>query len=416
MRRVLRRAPQTGHGDDVVGRSWPSENVHCFPKHQAEQEGNETLAFLRKGIAVHCGAFALEREAEWMRRLRRRKRAFRECASVAAAMFLSSTWVFGQNLPHYRPERTVAGTIRVWGHGSFQRDFMGRLMSYWEEGFRKYQPAVHIENRMYGTASAIGALYTGAGDLAILGEEIHPAAEAAFERVLGYPPTEFDIATGSLDVRNFDYAQVFFVHKDNPLSKITLEQLDGIFGSEHRRGPRNIRTWGELGLNGEWKRKPIHAYGWRIEDDFAFYLQGALLMGSHKWNCDLREFGRMNRPDGSVYDAGQQILDALAEDRYGIGVSNVRYMSPRVKALPVGMREGGPYYSATKQNLIDRKYPFTRIIPAFVNRSPRQPLDPKVKEFLRYLLSYEGQEDIVRDGNYLPLSRQATEEQRRKLE
>jgi phosphate transport system substrate-binding protein len=320
------------------------------------------------------------------------------------------------SLPHYQPQQTVSGTVRVWGHGGIKRDFMGQLMKYWEAGFRKYQPGIRIENRMYGTASAIGALYTGAGDLAILGEEIHAAPAAAFERVMGYPPFGIDLATGSLNVRNFDYAHVFFVHKDNPLSKLTLAQLDGIFGNEHRRGPRNIRTWGELGLTGEWKNKPITPYGWRLDDDFATYLQDALLMGSHKWNCDLREFEHINNPDGTVYDHGQRILDALAKDRYGIGVSSLLYKQPQVKPLALSIAEGGPYYEATRENLIARKYPFARIIPAYINRAPGKPVDPKIREFLRYILSYEGQQDILREGGYLQLSEEAVREQLKKLE
>ena len=146
------------------------------------------------------------------------------------------------SLPHYQPQQNVAGVIRMWGHGSPKNDFMGRLVKSWEEGFRRFQPAIQIENRMYGTASAIGAMYTGVADMTILGEEVHAPAAAAFERVMHYPPLEIDIATGSLDVRNFDYAHVFFVHKDNPISQMTLTQLDAIFGGEHRRGTRNIRT------------------------------------------------------------------------------------------------------------------------------------------------------------------------------
>jgi len=345
-------------------------------------------------------------------------RMFRRCFATAAMILLSAR-VYGQNLealPHYQPRQTVSGTIRIWGHGSFKRDFMGRLMKYWEEGFRQYQPEIQIENRMYGTASAIGALYAGAGDLAILGEEIHPAAAAAFERVMHYPPESLEIATGSLDVRNFDYAHVFFVRLDNPLSRLTLTQLDAIFGDEHRRGARNIRTWGELGLAGEWKDKPIHPYGWRLDDDFALYLQDALLMGSHKWNCDLREFAHISNADGSVYDHGQRILDALANDPLGIAVSNLRYMNPHVKPLALASKDGEPYYEATKENLVGRKYPLTRVIPAFFNRAPGQPLDPKVKEFLRYLLSFEGQQDILRDGNYLPLCQSCIRDQLKKLE
>src|SRR5258708_3918004 len=330
----------------------------------------------------------------------------RRCSLMLTIVALATACVSAQtleSLPHYQPRQRVTGVIRIWGHGSPKHDFMGRLMKSWEEGFRKFQPAIRIENKMYGTASAIGALYTGVADLAILGEEIHAPAAAAFARVMHYPPFEIEIATGSLDVRNFDYAHVFFVHKDHPLSRMTLTQLDAIFGNEHRRGARNIRTWGQLGLQGEWASKPITPYGWRIDDDFATYLQDTLLMGSHKWNCDLREFRHINNPDGSIYDHGQQILDGLAKDRYGIAVSNLRYMNADVKPLALAVSDGGPYYEANKDNLIQRKYPFTRIIPAFIDRASGKPVDPRVKEFLRYILSYEGH-DIVREGGDLPLN------------
>ena len=320
------------------------------------------------------------------------------------------------DLPAYQPQRKVAGVIRLWGHGSFRRDFMGKLVKHWEEGFARYQPDVRFEYRMYGTASSIGALYAGVGDIAIRGEEIFPFETSAFERVLGYPPFSVDIATGSLDVQNMDYAQVFFVNKDNPLSQLTLAELDAIFGDEHRRGPKNIRTWGELGLRGPWARQRIHVYGWSIDDDFSFYLQTAVLAGSHHWNCELKEFRRITRPDGTVVDAGLQILDALAHDPYGIAVSNLRYANPQVKPLALAVRPGGSYVAATKENLVHRSYPLTRIIPAVINRAPHTPIDPKVKEFLLYILSRDGQADIVREGGYLPLSAESVREQRKKLE
>jgi len=113
---------------------------------------------------------------------------------------------------------------------------------------------------------------------------------------------------------------------------------------------------------------------------------------------------------------GQQILDALAKDRYGIAVSNLRYMNAYVKPLALAATDGGPYCEASKDNLIQRKYPLTRIIPAFVNRAPGKPVDLKVKEFLRYILSYEGQQDIVREGGYLPLNAASIREQLKKLD
>src|SRR6266851_4184895 len=321
-----------------------------------------------------------------------------------------------ESIPRYQPEQSVSGVIRLWGHGNVKLPWLKQLVGFWEDGFRRYQPGVRIQSELHGTSSAIPALFTGVGDIAILGEEIDPAAVAAFERVKHYPPVGIEIMTGSLDVRNFDYAQMFFVHKDNPISKLTLAQLDAIFGYEHRRGLNNIRTWGQLGLTGEWADKQITPYGWRIDDSFGFFLEQTLLNGSHHWNCSLKEYAHINRPDGSIYDHGQQILDALAKDRYGIAVSNLRYANASVKPIALGVQEGGPYYQATKENLVERKYPLTRIIPAVIDRPPGVPIDPKVKEFLRYIMSREGQEEVIRDGRYLPLTNEAIRQELKKME
>ncbi len=319
-------------------------------------------------------------------------------------------------LPAYEPQQIVTGNLRLWGHGSPTNDFMGKLVRSWEEGFRKYHPGVQFENRMYGTASAMSALYAGAGDLAIMGREIWPYEVTTFEKVFHYPPLGVDITTGSLDIRNMDFALNVFVHKDNPLARLTMTQVDAVFGSEHRRGPRNIRTWGELGLTGEWKDKRIDVYGFPVNRGFAVFFQDAALGGSHKWNCDTKEFADLRQPDGSLLDGGQQILEALANDPYGIAYSNLRYRNAQVRALPLATADDGPSYEATKENLIQRNYPLTRFITTFVNRAPGRPLDPKVKEFLRYILSREGQQAIVRDGNYLPLSEDAIRAQLRKLD
>ena len=322
---------------------------------------------------------------------------------------------FVDSLPLYTPSGKVSGTIRLWGHGSPKHDFMGRLMNAWIAGFARYQPDVKFENHLYGTASAIGALYSGAGDIAILGEEISPAAATAFEREQHYPPTGIQIATGSLDVNFFDYAHMVFVHRDNPLQGLTLAQLDAVFGAEHRRGPRNIRMWGELGLTGEWAGRRIQPYGWQVDVDFALFFREAVLEDSHRWNTDLKEFVHVQRPDGTQYDHGQQILDTLAENPAGIAISNVRFVNPGVRPLPLARNEGQPYYEPTKANLIAQTYPLGRIIPAFIDVPPGQPVDPKVREFLRYLLSREGQQALVSDSDYLPLGAEAIRRQLEKL-
>ena len=307
-------------------------------------------------------------------------------------------------LPPYVPSQQVSGVIRIWGHGNPHLPWMRHLIRLWAADFRRFQPRARLEYRMYGTSSGVPSLFTGIGDIAILGEEVLPQEVRAFERVKGYPPLVVQVMTGSLDVRNFDYAQQFFVHRGNPLTHLTLSQLDGIFGAQHRRGAVNIRNWGQLGLRGAWAGAKITPYGWSLDDSFAIYLQTYLLDGSHEWNCALRQFRHLYLPDGRIYDHGQQILDALARDRYGIAVSNIRYAGPEVKPLALGVSPAGPFYQATPRTLIEQLYPLARTLPAVVDKPPGRPLDPKVREFLRYLLSRDGQRVVNEDGRYLPLS------------
>ena len=321
-----------------------------------------------------------------------------------------------RSLPAYQPEQDVAGLIRTWGHGSWDRDFMGELVKSWEEGFRKYHPRVRFDTNLRGTASAIGGLYTGAADIALMGREIWPVEIDAYQQVFPYKPFEVSVITGSLDVRNHDFALVIFVHKDNPLSKLTLAQVDAIFGADHRRGPRNIRTWGELGLTGEWADQPISVYGFGISRGFSQFFEDAVMGGSRKWNCAVREFSDLRRSDGSLVDAGQQIVDALVKDRYGMALSSLLYKNPLAKPVALAPQDGGPYYEATQETVIQRKYPLTRTISIFIPRAPGQPIDPTVKEYLRYLLSREGQEAVVRDGGYLPLNPDVVRQERSKIE
>jgi phosphate transport system substrate-binding protein len=341
---------------------------------------------------------------EWPRRLGRR--AFLGAIGLAAANV-----VLPMTLPLYTANATVTGRISLWGHGSFKHDFLGRLLAAWTRRFKEYQPSVVFENRMFGTASAIGALYTGAGNLALLGEEIHPDAARAFLRAKQYPPTRIQIATGSLDVNYFDYAHMIFVHTLNPIRHLSVAQLEGIFGTEHKRLPHNLRTWDQLGLSGQWRGARIQPYGWKIDEDFGLFFRGAILGGSHRWNPQIREFAHITRPDGSVYEHGRQILDALAHDPCGIAISNLRFANRHVRSLPLAGQDGGPYYNATQASLVAQRYPLTRIIPAFIDRPPGQPVDAKLREFLRFILSREGQQLLVAHSGYLPLSAAAIAQQ-----
>jgi phosphate transport system substrate-binding protein len=321
--------------------------------------------------------------------------------------------------PPYEAQQQVSGTIRIWGHGSYgkQTDFIEGLTRAWQEGFRKHQPGVEFDNHLHGTASAIGALYTDTGDLALMGREIWDPEIAAFKEVFGYAPTGIDVITGSFDVRNKGYAIVVFTHKDNPLSKLTLAELDALYSVDRRRRHAPVRTWGDLGLSGEWKNQPVNLYGLPIARGFAEYFQDAVFLGSRKWNPSLREFTDERGSKGGATDGGQKMLDALAKDRYGIGYAGLVYHHPDVKPVALAAKAGDAAVVPTRETVIDHSYPLTRVITMFLNRVPGKPTDPKLREFLRYILSREGQQAIVREGHgYLPMLAPFAAKELKKLE
>ena len=319
--------------------------------------------------------------------------------------------------PPYQPVERVTGRIRLWGHGSPKHDFMGRLVRRWTQDFHRYQPRVTIVNDMYGTASAVGALYTGAGDLAILGEEISPAAENAFRRERHYGPTIFQVATGNVDVNYFDYAHMVFVNRANPLDRLTLPQLARILGDPPPgAGSGPIRTWGQLGLEGAWADRKIQPYSWTFDQDFALFLHTRVLGDAVPWNPQVRQFVTYDRPDGTIVDRGQQILAALARDPDGIAVSNIRFANPSVKLVKLAVTSSGPYLLPSVRTLISQQYPLTRIIPAIVDVPPGQPMKPAIREFLRFILSRQGQRALIEESGYLPLGQKYRREQLHELD
>ena len=321
--------------------------------------------------------------------------------------------------PPYQAHGVVHGVIRIWGHGAYDRsrDFIGALVRAWERGFQRVQPGIRFENHLVGTAAAIGALYTGRGDLALMGREIWPPEVAAFREVFGYPPTGVDVVTGSFDVRNHDYALVVFVHKSNPLAGLTLAQLDALFGVERRRGGHAVRTWGDLGLSGAWSGRPVHLYGLPISRGFARFFEDKVFLGGRLWRPSLREFADAKGSRGGAGDGGQRMLDAMAQDPDAIGYAGLLYHNPGVKPIALARRAGGAYVAATADTVLNHRYPLTRMITMFFNRPPGVPVDPKLREFLRYVLSRDGQEAVPRrGGGYLPMLAPFAADQLHKLD
>ena len=333
-------------------------------------------------------------------------------------------------LPVYVPTEKVTGTIRMWGSNYFTDS---PLAGWWEEEFRKFHPDVTFDFHLNTTQHAIPGLIFGMSDIGPMGREIMWDELLSFQREHKRLPTGISAVTGSYDVSGWNPAIGVFVHKDNPLAQLSLEQLDGIFGAERSgawraltwdkslaRGPeKNIRTWGQLGLTGEWADRPINVYGYNLQFHFPQEMETKAFGGvSKKWNEKLREYDNEARSDGSFKLAGQIMLEDLAQDRFGIAyvAGGALWKTEATKLLPLSVKTGGTAYELNLHNVRERTYPFYGEVFFFINRDPARPVDPKVREFMRYVLSREGQAQVMRDGKYLPLTAEVVREERRKLE
>jgi phosphate transport system substrate-binding protein len=334
------------------------------------------------------------------------------------------------DLPKYVPEQKVSGTIRMWG-SNYLTD--SPLASWWEAEFRKHHPDVRFDFHLNTTLHAIPGLIFGVSDIGPMGRQILVSELLAFQREFKRLPTGIIGLTGSYNVSGWNPPVGVYLNKDNPLAKLSLEQLDGIFGAERTgawrdltwdvslaRGPeKNIRTWGQLGLKGEWADKPINVYGYNLQFNFPQEIETRAFGGvSKKWNEKLREYDNVAMPDGSFKLAGQYILEDLAKDKYGIAyvAGGEAWVTPAVKTVALSVKNGGPAYELTMDNVRERTYPMYADIFFWINREPGKPVDPKVREFLRFLLSRDAQELVNKDGKYLPLTLSVIREERKKLD
>lgn len=324
-------------------------------------------------------------------------------------------------LPAYTPSAPMRGVIRQWG-SNYLKD--SPLQGYFEEAFRKHHPDVRFENTLDSTFIGMAGLYTKQADLAPMGRRPTWDELQAYQRVFGTAPVEIVMATGSYDVSGWTYALVPFVHKDNPITKLTLEQLDGIFGAQRdggwngnnwdpaaARGPeKNLRTWGQLGLTGEWKDQPIRVHAYNLNFHFPRDFAEKVFKGGYKWNETLIEYSNKTRDAGGgdfgkLWVAGDQMMDALGNDRYGITYTAMLYRDkPNVKTVPLAETAAGPFVYPSLESVQDRSYPLAREVYFYTNRAVGQKIDPLVAEYLRFVVSREGQELVMKDGKYLPMT------------
>lgn len=335
-------------------------------------------------------------------------------------------------LPEYKPSAPMTGVIRQGG-SNYLAD--SPLEGYFEEAFRKYHPGVRFENNLSSTFIGMASLYMHQAELAAMGRKPTWDEFQAFQRTFGSLPAEIVMATGSFDVTGWTAALVPFVHTDNPIGTLTIEQLDGIFGAQRdggwidnnwdpsaaRGADKNIRTWGQLGLTGEWADKPINVYAYNLNFHFPRDFAEKVFGGGYKWNENLREFSNeiaTGKGDfGKLKGAGERIMEELGGDPYGITYTLMAYRdAPNVKTVPLAQTSSGPFVMPTLETVQDRSYPLAREVYFYTERPIGGKIDPLIAEYLRFIVSREGQELVMKDGKYLPLTAKLAREQLEEIE
>ena len=290
-----------------------------------------------------------------------------------------------KNLPHYKKVSGVSGNLNSIGS-----DTMNNLLALWLEGFKKYYPNVNIQIEGKGSSTAPPALISGTAQLGPMSRKMKNEEIDKFEKKFGYKPTKIGTSLDALAV---------YVNKDNPVKGLSLQQIDAIFSKTRRGGHREaITNWGQLGLKGEWSNRRISLYGRNsASGTYGYFKKHALFKGDYK--------DEVKEQPGSA-----SVVQGVTEDRYSIGYSGVGYKTSGVKIVPLAKKDGGKYYDGSYKNVLSGKYPLSRFLYIYVNKKPNQELDTLLKEFLKYVLSYEGQQIVIKDG-YLPLPAKAAAEQ-----
>ena len=305
--------------------------------------------------------------------------------AFSASTALAENISVDSGLKGYEKTEGVSGNLNSIGS-----DTLNNLMTFWAEGFRKQYPNVNIQIEGKGSSTAPPALIEGTAQIGPMSRDMKKSEIEAFEAKYGYKPLAIGVALDSLAV---------YVNKDNPLEQLSLTQVDAIFSKTRKSGAaEEFNTWGQVGLTDEWAGKPMSLYGRNsASGTYGYFKENALAKGDFK--------DTVKEQPGSA-----SVVLSITEDKAGIGYSGIGYKTSGVKALALAKKDGEEAYAPTYENVLEGKYPLGRMLYLYIAKQPNQPLPKMVEEFIKYALSKEGQEIVVKDG-YLPLPASVAEKQ-----
>ena len=279
-------------------------------------------------------------------------------------------------LPAYQKASGVSGNFSSVGS-----DTLNNLMTLWAEEFKRSYPNVNIQIQGAGSSTAPPALTEGTASFGPMSRMMKDEEVQAFERKHGYKPTAIGVAIDALAV---------FVNKDNPIKGLTIAQVDSIFSSTRKCGGRKAERWGDIGLAAEWATRPLQIYGRNsVSGTYGYFKEHALCKGDFK--------STVNEQPGSA-----SVVQSVATGLNAVGYSGIGYKTSGVRTVPLAKKDGGQFIDATEENALKGTYPLSRVLYVYVNKAPNKPLTPMELEFVKMVLSKQGQDVVVKDG-YIPL-------------
>jgi len=280
-------------------------------------------------------------------------------------------------VPEYKAVSGISGNLSSVGS-----DTLANLMTLWAESFKRSYPNVNIQIQAAGSSTAPPALTEATSNFGPMSRKMKSKEIASFEDRYGYKPTAIPVAIDALAV---------YVNKDNPVKGLSIPDVDAVFSSTRKcGGDKNITKWGSLGLTDNWKNRDIQIYGRNsVSGTYGYFKKKALCKGDYKNN--------VNEQPGSA-----SVVQSVSSSVNGIGYSGIGYKTSGVRAVPLTKKVGGKYIEATPANAVSGKYPLSRFLYVYVNKHPNKELAPLDKEFIKLILSRQGQEVVIKDG-YIPL-------------
>ena len=308
-------------------------------------------------------------------------------------------------LPHFQAGAPLHESLT-----SFGTDTMDDLMKLWIAGFHEEQPGVSINLESKASISVPAAITAGSAQLAPLSREMNPTEVEAFRAKHGYAPTEIAVALGSYRTPTRTVALTFYVNDANPLTRLSLDQLDSIWCTTfHRGGASPVTEWGQLGLTGDWAHRPIHLVGVQPPDGVPNFISRRVCE-----NGQLREAIRGEK-NGEPTSVLTRIVKDVAADPDALGYAGFHNRQPGTHQVLIAQTAQGPYFQGTFEEVRTAVYPLTRFVYIYIDHVPGKPVDPGVKQFLDYILSFEGQTKVEEEGIFMPLPPHVVEQQRSAL-